>query len=131
MNKNSTTFNTFKLLLPFIWPRSRKDLKIRVIFAGLSMILAKVASVYTPLILGNAVDSLNELSNGTNFLISSTLSTSNYDATLVGWGAQSGSVISGVNIHFGNSEYTSGSLADQRRQDLINAGWTITDGGYA
>ena len=64
-------------------------------------------------------------------LISSTLSTSNYDATLVGWGAQSGSVISGVNIHFGNSEYTSGSLADQRRQDLIDAGWTITDGGYA
>ncbi len=69
MNKNSTIFNTFKLLLPFIWPRSRKDLKIRVIFAGLSMILAKVASVYTPLILGNAVDSLNELSNGTNLLL--------------------------------------------------------------
>ena len=69
MNKNSTIFNTFKLLLPFIWPRSRNDLKIRVVFAGLSMILAKVASVYTPLILGNAVDSLNELSNGINLLL--------------------------------------------------------------
>ena len=69
MNKNSTIFNTFKLLLPFIWPRSRKDLKIRVVFAGLSMILAKVASVYTPLILGNAVDSLNELSSGINLLL--------------------------------------------------------------
>ena len=69
MNKNSTIFNTFKLLLPFIWPRSRKDLKIRVIFAALSMILAKVASVYTPLILGNAVDSLNELSSGNNLLL--------------------------------------------------------------
>ena len=74
---------------------------------------------------------ISRLSNGTNFLFGVTLSTSNYDATLVGWGAQSGSVISGVNIHFGNSEYTSGSLADQRRQDLIDAGWTITDGGYA
>ena len=69
MNKNSTIFNTFKLLLPFIWPRSRNDLKIRVVFAGISMILAKVASVYTPLILGNAVDSLNELSNGINLLL--------------------------------------------------------------
>ena len=69
MNKNSTILNTFKLLLPFIWPRSRNDLKIRVIFAGLSMILAKVASVYTPLILGNAVDSLNELSSGINLLL--------------------------------------------------------------
>jgi len=69
MNNNSTILNTFKLLLPFIWPRSRNDLKIRVIFAGLSMILAKVASVYTPLILGNAVDSLNELSSGINLLL--------------------------------------------------------------
>ena len=74
---------------------------------------------------------ISRLSNGTNFLFGVTLSTSNYDATLVGWGAQSGSVISGINIHFGSSEYTSGSLADQRRQDLIDAGWTFTDGGYA
>ena len=36
--------------------------------------------------------------------------------------AQSGSVISGISMHFGTSEYTSGSLADQRRQDLIDAG---------
>ena len=33
------------------------------------MILAKVASVYTPLILGNAVDSLNDLSSGINLLL--------------------------------------------------------------
>ena len=69
MNKNSTTFNTSKLLFPFLWPRNRKDLRIRVVFAGLSMILAKVASVYTPLILGNAVDSLNDLSSGINLLL--------------------------------------------------------------
>ena len=69
MKKNSTFFNTSKLLLPYLWPKSRKDLRIRVIFAGLSMILAKVASVYTPLILGNAVDSLNDLSSGINLLL--------------------------------------------------------------
>ena len=74
---------------------------------------------------------ISKLSNGSNFMFQGGLSTSNYDATLVGWGAQSGSVISGINMHFGSSEYTSGSLADQRRQDLIDAGWTITDGGYA
>ena len=33
------------------------------------MILAKIASVYTPLILGNAVDSLTDLSSGINLLI--------------------------------------------------------------
>ncbi len=69
MKKNSTFFNTSKLLLPYLWPKSRKDLRIRVVFAGLSMILAKVASVYTPLILGNAVDSLNDLSSGLNLLL--------------------------------------------------------------
>ena len=33
------------------------------------MVLAKIASVYTPLILGNAVDSLTDLSSGINLLI--------------------------------------------------------------
>ena len=69
MKKNSTFFNTSKLLLPYLWPKSRKDLRIRVVLAGLSMILAKVASVYTPLILGNAVDSLNDLSSGINVFL--------------------------------------------------------------
>ena len=69
MKKNTTFFNTSKLLLPYLWPKNRKDLRIRVVLAGLSMILAKVASVYTPLILGNAVDSLNDLSTGINLLL--------------------------------------------------------------
>ena len=69
MKKDSTFFSTSKLLLPYLWPKSRKDLRIRVVLAGLSMILAKVASVYTPLILGNAVDSLNDLSSGINLLL--------------------------------------------------------------
>tara|TARA_B100001057_G_scaffold151926_1_gene151975 strand:- start:729 stop:2393 length:1665 start_codon:yes stop_codon:yes gene_type:complete len=33
------------------------------------MVLAKIASVYTPLILGNAVDSLSDLSSGINLLL--------------------------------------------------------------
>ena len=69
MKKNSSFFNNSKLLLPYLWPKNRKDLRTRVILAGLSMILAKVASVYTPLILGNAVDSLNDLSSGINLLL--------------------------------------------------------------
>ncbi len=69
MKKNSTFFNTSKLLLPYLWPKNRKDLRTRVMLAGLSMILAKVASVYTPLILGNAVDSLNNLSSGINLFL--------------------------------------------------------------
>ena len=69
MYKNSVLFKTSKLLFPFLWPKNRRDLKIRVIFALFSMIIAKIASVYTPLILGNAVDSLTDLSSGINLLL--------------------------------------------------------------
>jgi ABC-type transport system involved in Fe-S cluster assembly fused permease/ATPase subunit len=60
---------TFKLLLPFLWPEKRKDLKTRVSFAVLALILAKLASVSTPLILGSAVNSLTELSAGINLFM--------------------------------------------------------------
>ena len=69
MHKNSILFKTSKLLFPFLWPVTRKDLKFRVLLALFSMVLAKIASVYTPLILGNAVDSLTDLSSGINLLI--------------------------------------------------------------
>ena len=69
MHKNSILFKTSRLLFPFLWPVKRKDLKFRVLLALFSMVLAKIASVYTPLILGNAVDSLTDLSSGINLLI--------------------------------------------------------------
>ena len=69
MYKNSVLIKTSKLLFPFLWPKKRKDLKIRVIFALFSMVIAKIASVYTPLILGDAVDSLTDLSSGINLLL--------------------------------------------------------------
>ena len=69
MNKQKTYLKTFKLLFPFLWPNKRSDLRKRVSLALVCLILAKVASVYTPLILGRAVDSLTELSSGINLLI--------------------------------------------------------------
>lgn len=69
MYKNSVLIKTSKLLFPFLWPKKRKDLKIRVIFALFSMVIAKIASVYTPLILGDAVDSLTDLRSGINLLL--------------------------------------------------------------
>lgn len=57
---------TFKLLLPYLWPSKRRDLKIRVSFAVIALVLAKIASVATPLVLGASVNSLTELSSGIN-----------------------------------------------------------------
>ena len=60
---------TFKLLLPYLWPKKRRDLKIRVGFAVIALVLAKIASVTTPLVLGASVNSLTELSSGINLFM--------------------------------------------------------------
>ena len=69
MNDQNTSLKTFHLLLPYLWPKQRSDLKLRVMFALFFLVLAKVANVFTPLILGQSVDSLNALSGGKNILI--------------------------------------------------------------
>ena len=45
-------------LLPYLWPRNRRDLRIRVGIALLLMIAAKVANVYVPIVLKHATDAL-------------------------------------------------------------------------
>ncbi|EMH79650.1 fused permease/ATPase component of ABC transporter involved in Fe-S cluster assembly [alpha proteobacterium HIMB114] len=67
--QNTKYFKTFKLLIPYLWPDKRKDLKLRVSFAIIALILAKVASVSTPLVLGASVNSLTELSSGINLFM--------------------------------------------------------------
>ena len=60
---------TFKLLLPYLWPKKRNDLKTRVGFAVVALVMAKIASVSTPLVLGGAVNSLTELSTDVNLFM--------------------------------------------------------------
>ena len=60
---------TFKLLLPYLWPSERKDLRLRVSFAVVALVLAKIASVATPIVLGASVNSLTELSSGINLFM--------------------------------------------------------------
>ena len=67
--KKGKYFKTFKLLLPYLWPEKRRDLRTRVSFAVVALILAKIASVSTPLVLGGAVNSLTELSSGINLFM--------------------------------------------------------------
>ena len=67
--KKNNYIKTFKLLLPYLWPENRRDLKTRVSFAIVALVLAKIASVSTPLVLGGAVNSLTELSSGINLFM--------------------------------------------------------------
>lgn len=67
--QNTKYFKTFKLLIPYLWPDKRKDLKLRVSFAVVALVLAKIASVCTPLVLGASVNSLTEVSSGINLFM--------------------------------------------------------------
>ena len=68
---------------------------------------------------------VQNLNNAALMFDSVTLSTSNYDALLIGWDAQN--LNSSVNFDGGNSKYCQG---EDERLNLINSDtWTITDGG--
>ncbi len=72
---------------------------------------------------------VEKVSNMVNMFRNVTLSTTNYDALLIGWNAQN--LKSNVNFHGGNSTYNS-QLASEARANLIDSNednWTITDGG--
>jgi surface protein len=78
------------------------------------------------------------VTNATQFMSGCTLSTANYDDTLVGWEANlqaaypNGSGYTAtISIHFGGSQYSSALMnVGQARYNLVNVfGWTITDGG--
>jgi hypothetical protein len=58
-----------------------------------------------------------------------TISTVNYDGTLVGWAALS-TPNNGVPISFGSSKYTNGGASLAARNTLTTTySWIITDGG--
>ena len=67
--KQGKYIKTFKLLFPYLWPKKRRDLKTRVSFAVIALVLAKIANVTTPLLLGASVNSLTELSSGINLFM--------------------------------------------------------------
>jgi hypothetical protein len=73
---------------------------------------------------------ITAVTNGIDFLRSGALSTANYDALLIAWGAQV--VQSSVQINFGDSKYTAGGAAAAARAHLVGAhSWSISDGGTA
>ncbi len=51
-------------LMPYLWPKGRPDLRIRVVAAVGFLFLAKIAVIFVPLLLGRAVDALDAAMEG-------------------------------------------------------------------
>ena len=72
---------------------------------------------------------ITSVSNAVDFMQNKTLSTVNYDATLIGWAALT-TPPSGLTISFGSSQYTNSGAALAARNTLTTTySWIITDGG--
>jgi ATP-binding cassette, subfamily B, heavy metal transporter len=58
-----TNADTIRSLLPYLWPRGDVGARTRVVIAVVCLILAKVATIYVPLIYSHAVDALSPKGN--------------------------------------------------------------------
>ncbi len=54
-----TGFQTVRSLLPYLWPRGNVGAHVRVVAAVVLLVLAKVATVYIPIVYSHAVDALS------------------------------------------------------------------------
>ncbi len=51
-----------RYLLPFVWPKGRPDLRLRLVLAGIALVAAKAVTIAMPLAYTAAVDTLTALS---------------------------------------------------------------------
>jgi ATP-binding cassette subfamily B protein len=58
------SWSTIFSLLPYLWPKNEAALRVRLVLATICMVLAKVATVYVPILYSHAVDALAHKSPG-------------------------------------------------------------------
>ena len=58
-SKRRHQLRTLRTLLPYLWPEGRRDIKTRVVLALCALGLAKLATVYVPILYSQAVDALD------------------------------------------------------------------------
>jgi ATP-binding cassette, subfamily B, heavy metal transporter len=51
-------WSTILSLLPYLWPKHEFGLRVRLVLASIAMVLAKVATVYVPILYSHAIDHL-------------------------------------------------------------------------
>ena len=72
---------------------------------------------------------IENVTNMANMFTSAGLSTSNYDALLIGWESQN--ITHAITVDFGSSKYSAGAAATARQALIDDHSWNITDGGPA
>jgi surface protein len=80
-------------------------------------------------IIGLDTWNVESVTNFSNWVFGSSLTTVEYDKLLIAWDTLQ-DVTNGLSVSFGSSKYTGGGAAETSRTNLISTdSWTITDGG--
>lgn len=58
-DQKHSQWQTIKTLLPYLWPKNAKEMRIRVVIAMICLFLSKVANVYAPIIYKDVIDFLS------------------------------------------------------------------------
>jgi ABC-type multidrug transport system fused ATPase/permease subunit len=67
---SGSTLNTIRNLWPYMWPSDRPDLKVRVVWAFLFLVLAKLVLILVPYFFKFATDALNGKLDTSDWLMS-------------------------------------------------------------
>ncbi|MGI9426919.1 MAG: ABCB family ABC transporter ATP-binding protein/permease [Hyphomicrobiaceae bacterium] len=62
-------------LLPFVWPKDRPDLRLRVVLAAIVLVIAKIVTVLVPVFYKHATDALTNNATGAAALTSANIAT--------------------------------------------------------
>ncbi|MGV8939525.1 MAG: ABCB family ABC transporter ATP-binding protein/permease [Allorhizobium sp.] len=89
--ESGTSFRTLANLWPYMWPADRLDLKLRVVWATVFLVLAKLILITVPYFFKWATDALNGTSDLTGlvpvFFLTATMLVAGYNiARIVQWG---------------------------------------------
>lgn len=57
--RKTNHWDTFKSLFPYLWPKGRTDLKLRVVLSMFSLFVAKGINTYIPFLYKHAIDALS------------------------------------------------------------------------
>ncbi len=67
------SLSTIFSLMPYLWPKNETALRVRLVLASIAMLLAKIATVYVPILYSHAVDRLAHKSPGDVILVPAAL----------------------------------------------------------
>ena len=59
-----TPLQTIRAVLPFLWPKDRRDMQSRVVIALGCLLVGRMANVYGPIVLKDLIDGLESLMSG-------------------------------------------------------------------